>query len=150
MDRLVVNPGRKHLERLKELANLINTLKMQMQMTEAMLTDTAVHYKDIQVQTSGAKDLIGEKAPEVVELQIQCDEYIRELTKEQTTTLLIIKSMNLRHQELIILHFMQNKTIEATAEEMEKSYTWTWTELQKAIDEFEEKFQKKEKVYRSV
>lgn len=136
------SPGRKHLEEMKELERLIDQLKTQILIENHMLTDTAVHYKDIQVQSGGNKDMLGDKVPELAELKEQLKDYIQELTKKKIKTLDTIKKMSMRKQRLMILYYLQSNTIEKTAEEMGKSYTWTWTELQEAVNEFEEKFKK--------
>lgn len=145
MEKRQQSPGRKHLEEMKELDRLINQLKLQIAIENNMLTDTAVHYKDIQVQSGGVKDILGDKVPELAELKEQMMSYVRELSSRKAKTLTIIKSMKPRKQELIVLYFMRNNTIEKTAEEMNKCYTWTWENLQDAINEFEGLFEEFEK-----
>lgn len=86
--------------------------------------------------------MLGDKVPELTELKEQLKEYIKELSKKKAKTLDIIRTMSLRKQRIMILYYLQNHTIEKTAEEMGKSYTWTWTELQDAVDEFEKIFKK--------
>lgn len=142
MGREGQSPGRKHLEEMKELDRLIKQLKLQIAIENNMLTDTAVHYKDIQVQSGGVKDILSDKVPELVELKEQLNAYVKELAAKKTKTIQIIKMMKNKRQSLIVLYFMQNNTVEKTAEEMDKCYTWTWTELQEAIREFEELFDK--------
>lgn len=137
MNKVEKSPGQIHLEEIKELDRLIKNVKAQIMMEIGMLTDTSVHYKDIQIQTSGAKDQIGEGVTEIVELVEQLDKYKREIEQKKLKTLLILKKMRIRHQNLIMLYYMQNNTIEGTAEKMEKSYKWTWDNLQEAVKEFE-------------
>ncbi len=139
------SPGEKHLEEMKELDGLVRTLKQQIRYEYNMLTDTAVHYKDIQVQSGGVKDIIGDKVPELTELKDQLTAYVKELSCKKEKTLSIIKTMSTRRQSVIITYFMQNNTIEKTAEKMNKSYTWTWNEIQAAVLEFDKLFQKYEK-----
>lgn len=150
MEKVQQSRARQHLNEMKELDRLIKQLKLQIAIENNMLTDTAVHYKDIQVQSGGVKDILSDKVPELVELKEQLTEYIKELTIKKTQTLSIIRKMESRRQQLIILYFMRNNTLEKTAEEIGKSYTWTWTEMQEAIDEFEKIFEEFIKVYRSV
>ena len=103
MEKRQQSPGRKHLEEMKELDRLINQLKLQIAIENNMLTDTAVHYKDIQVQSGGVKDILGDKVPELAELKDQLMSYVRELSSRKAKTLTIIKSMKPRKQELIVL-----------------------------------------------
>lgn len=144
-EKKVQSPGEKYLEEMKELDGLIKSLKQQIRHESNMLTDTAVHYKDIQVQSGGVKDIIGEKVPELTELKEQFTAYVKELSGKKVKALSIIKTMRTRRQRVIITYFMQNNTIEKTAEKMNKSYTWTWNEIQAAVLEFDKLFQKYEK-----
>lgn len=133
--------GREHLEQMRGLDNYIKQLNMQIEQEESLLTDISVHYKDVSVQTSGAKDLMSEKIPEIVELQNQLEAYVKELEGKKLLTLRLLKQMkDRRHSQLLMLYYMQNKTLEKTAEAMDKSYTWTWEEMQEAIQEFERLF----------
>ena len=144
-EKKVQSPGEKHLEEMKELDGLIKSLKQQIRYEYNMIIDTAVHYKDIQVQSGGVKDIIGDKVPELTELEDQLTAYVKELSGRKQKTLSIIKSMSTRRQRVIMIYFMQNKTIEKTAEKMNKSYTWTWNTIQAAVVEFDKLFQKYEK-----
>ncbi len=133
--------GREHLEQMRGLDNYIKQLNMQIEQEESLLTDISVHYKEVSVQTSGAKDLMAEKIPEIVELQNQLKAYVKELEGKKLLTLRLLKQMkDRRHSQLLMLYYMQNKTLEKTAEAMDKSYTWTWEEMQEAIQEFERLF----------
>lgn len=132
-----VSEGRAHLEGMKRLDNLIHALKEQIEIETDMLTDTSVHYKDMMVQTSGVKDQIGEKVPEIADIRMELEEYLRRLQKRKALTLTLIKEMDIDHQELIMLYYMQNKTLEVAAEEMHRSYKWTWIHLQEAVHAFE-------------
>lgn len=133
--------GREHLEQMRGLDNYIKQLNMQIEQEESLLTDISVHYKEVSVQTSGAKDLMSEKIPEIVELQNQLKAYVKELEGKKLLTLRLLKQMkDRRHSQLLMLYYMQNKTLEKTAEAMDKSYTWTWEKMQEAIQEFERLF----------
>lgn len=126
---------------MRGLDNYIKQLNMQIEQEESLLTDISVHYKEVSVQTSGAKDLMSEKIPEIVELQNQLKAYVKELEGKKLLTLRLLKQMkDRRHSQLLMLYYMQNKTLEKTAEAMDKSYTWTWEEMQEAIQEFERLF----------
>lgn len=132
-----VSPGRVHLEAMKKLDGLVRVLEEQIALDNDMLTNKAVHYKDMPVQTSGAKDQIGETVPDIVDTESQIKEYIQRLQKRKSETLNLIQVMDEEQQKLIMLYFMQNKTLEQIAEEMGRSYKWTWMKLHEAIKEFE-------------
>nr|DAH32519.1 MAG TPA: Protein of unknown function (DUF1492) [Caudoviricetes sp.] len=137
--------GQVFLEEVKDLDKLIKQIKDQIEIEEGMLTDTAVHYKDIQVQTSGAKDMIGEKIPEIADLINDLKEYKRELADKKRLALTVIRKLQPRRQSILMLYYIQGKTLEKTAEEMGKSYTWLWDEMQEAVTDFSKIFEEIQK-----
>lgn len=137
--------GKVFLEEVKDLDKLIKQIKDQIEIEEGMLTDTAVHYKDIQVQTSGAKDMIGEKVPEIADLINDLKEYKRELADKKRLALTVIRKLQPRRQSILMLYYIQGKTLEKTAEEMGKSYTWLWDEMQEAVTDFSKIFEEIQK-----
>ena len=137
--------GQVFLEEVKDLDKLIKQIKDQIEIEEGMLTDTAVHYKDIQVQTSGAKDMIGEKVPEIADLINDLKEYKRELADKKRLALTVIRKLQPRRQSIMMLYYIQGKTLEKTAEEMGKSYTWLWDEMQEAVTDFSKIFEEIQK-----
>ena len=130
-----ISKGRAHLEAMKKLDNLIHALKEQIAIETDMLTDISVHYKDMVVQTSGAKNQIEETVPGIADIRKEINDYISRLQNRKAVTLTLIKEMDVEHQGLLTLHFMQNKTIETMAEEMNYSYTRTWMHLQEAVNQ---------------
>lgn len=137
--------GQVFLEEVKDLDKLIKQIKDQIEIEEGMLTDTAVHYKDIQVQTSGAKDMIGEKVPEIADLINDLKEYKRDLADKKRLALTVIRKLQPRRQSILMLYYIQGKTLEKTAEEMGKSYTWLWEEMQEAVTDFSKIFEEIQK-----
>lgn len=129
------HPGIQHLEEIKEIDKLIRKLKEKIIIENEKLTDTAVKYKEIQVQTSGATDKIGEKGPEIVDFQKEIEQYIKELNEKKIQTLAIMKQLPVKHQ-ILILHYMNNKPWKEAAEEMKKSAKWVREEKRKALDGF--------------
>lgn len=140
MDKVL--KGRDYLESVRHIEKLIEKLKMQIELEEGMLTDTAIHYKDVNVQMSGVKDLMSEKIPEIIELREELEKYIRSLERKKLIILRVVKRIDkLDRQQLIILRYLQGMTIEQTADSMGWSYTWTWNALQRAVEEFENLFE---------
>ena len=86
-----ISKGRKHLEEMRDIDRFIKQLNMQIEQEESMLTDISVHYKEVNVQSSGAKDMISEKVPEIVELQQSLKEYVKELEQKKLVTLSILR-----------------------------------------------------------
>lgn len=131
-------PGKALLEQIRELDRLRVNLKRQIEQEEAMLMDISVRYREIQVQSSGARDLMSEKVPEIIDLESQLVDYMREIAEKKQKAFATIKKMkDIRWQQLLLLHYIQGLTLERTAEAMDKSYTWTWQEMQQALKDFE-------------
>lgn len=137
--------GQQFLDEVRELDKLIETLKDQIKIEESMLMNTSVRYKDIQVQSSGSRNMMEEKIPEIVDGINQLEDHIRELTKKKTLAMSIIKELNPRMQTVLLLYYIQGKTLDQIAEEMGRSYTWIWSEKRAAVEEFSKKFEKSDK-----
>ena len=142
-----ISPGRTHLEAMKNLDGLIRTLKDQVMVENDMLTSKVVHYKGMPVQLSESKDKIGETVPGIVDTKEQIEKYIQTLQKKKSVTYILLQKMDVEYQKLIILYFIQNKTLEQTAEEMKKSYKWTWTKIHQSLKEFENLYEEWKEKY---
>lgn len=133
--------GREYLKEIRESNKTLEILKQQIQIEEARLTDISVHYKDIQVQTSGSGNMMWEKVPEIVSLINHMESYSRELAEKKTYAMSIIRQLKPRRQSVLLLYYIQGKTMEKAAEEMGKSYKWFWDELQAAGMDFSRIFE---------
>lgn len=141
-ERTVQMTAKEYLEEIRELDNLIKTIKEQIEIETAKLTDTAVHYKEIQVQTSGAKDKIGERTPKIADFQIELEQYIQELQEKKSKALALIKKIPAKSQRLLILCYMQNKTMKEIEREMKLSHKSASEKKNKAVKEFEKIYEK--------
>lgn len=137
--------GREFLREIRESNKTIEILKRQIQIEESRLTDISVHYKDIQVQTSGSGNMMWEKVPEIVSLINQLESHYRELVEKKAHAISIIRQLKPRRQSVLMLYYIQGKTMEKAAEEMKKSYKWFWAELQAAGIDFSRIFEEKQK-----
>ena len=142
--------GQQFLDEIRELNKLIETWKSQLEIEKSMLINTSVRYKDIQVQSSGSRNMMEEKMPEIVDGINKLENHIKELIKKRTLAMSIIKEMNTRMQTVLLLYYIQGKTLEQIAEEMGRSYTWIWSEKRAAVEDFSKKFKKMIKVNKSV
>lgn len=133
--------GREYLKEIRESNKTLEILKQQIQIEEARLTDISVHYKDIQVQTSGSGNMMWEKVPEIVSLINHMESYSRELAEKKDYAISIIRQLKPRRQSVLMLYYIQGKNMEKAAEEMGKTYRWFWDELQAAGMDFSRIFE---------
>lgn len=89
--------------------------------------------------------MIGEKVPEIADLINDLKEYKRELADKKRLALTVIRKLQPRRQSILMLYYIQGKTLEKTAEEMGKSYTWLWDEMQEAVTDFSKIFEEIQK-----
>lgn len=136
--------GRELLKEVREANRTLEILKQQIQIEEARLMDISVHYKDIRVQSSGSGNMMWEKVPEIVSLINQMEANARELAEKKAYAISIIRQLKTRRQSVLMLYYMQGKTMEKAAEEMKKSYRWFYDELQAAVMDFSRIFAEKQ------
>ncbi len=133
--------GREFLKEVREANRTLEILKQQIQIEEDRLMDISVHYKDIQVQSSGSGNMMWEKVPEIVSMINQLETNARELAEKKNYAISIIRQLKARRQSVLMLYYIQGKTMEKAAEEMKKSYKWFWDELQAAVMDFSRLFE---------
>ncbi|MCM1057905.1 MAG: hypothetical protein NC517_09895 [Firmicutes bacterium] len=134
--------GERFLDEIRELDGLIKSLKDQIEIEESLLMDTSVHYKDIQVQSSGSRNKMEEKIPKIADLISRMEKYIRELTKKKDLAWAIILELEPKMQTVMLQYYLQGKTLEQIAEKAGRSYRWTWSEKRAAVEEFSRIFEK--------
>lgn len=130
----------KLLRGIRSMTHLINELQEQVTRLYTSLTSTTIRLKELDVQTSGDDDPLGNKMSDIVEYQYQIVEYQRQLSAKRKLALDIVKTMELKYQPYILTRYFNDKTIEQIAEEQDKSYRWTWEMLHEAEEEFIEKY----------
>lgn len=136
--------GREFLNEIRESNKTIEILKQQIEIEEARVMDISVHYKDVQVQSSGSGNMMWEKVPEIVSMINQLENNARKLAGKKDYAISIIQQLKPRRQSVLVLYYIQGKTIEKAAEEMKKSYRWFWDELQAAVMDFSRIFEEKQ------
>ncbi|MCQ2087985.1 MAG: hypothetical protein MJZ37_08015 [Bacilli bacterium] len=134
--------GKELLESMKSLDMLVKSVGEQIAMEESRLTDVSVHYKEITVKSGFAKNKFEEQCPEIVDLMISLEAYKKQLAESKSTALKVIQKLDMKSQSVLMYYYMQNRTIEQTAEFLGKSYTWTIQKIKSAEKEFEKNFNK--------
>ena len=104
----------------KELKEL-QIMSERREWLRASLLPAAIRYKQIDVQTSGTGDQIGEVMPEVAELDKAIRHQIATLAQHQTRAQCIINALDdTRHRQILTLYYLDARllTFEQVADAM--------------------------------
>ena len=129
---------------LKDIRSMIHNcilLEEEMSKLYASLTSTTIRIKEVGVQSSGAKDPLGDKMAEVIEYQTKLKDYQVELYTKKSRALDVIKTMNAEEQGLMMLRYFKGHSIEKVANLFEMSYFGMWKKLNKIEEKFCEKYE---------
>lgn len=128
--------GLKLLKDCRSITHQIETLQEQIDQIYATLTSNTSKAKEINVQSSLPSDPMADSIIKMLEYQSTLEKYQAELCQKKTRCINIIMQMDIKEQQLLTIRYIRGKSIEKTAEETDKSYYWTWQQLNKAEEHF--------------
>lgn len=129
--------GLRLLKDIRHIEHLIETLQEDIERTYSMLTSTTVKPKEMNIQSSGDNDPMSTKIINVLEYKEKLENYIDDLCKKKEKVLDVLKQMDSEQQIMLTLRYIEGKTIEEVAEELNRSsYYHTWEVLHKAEEQF--------------
>lgn len=140
MDRS--DEGLKLLKNIKHINILIENLQEDIDNIYTSLTNTTIRAKEVDVQTSLPADPMADKIAQVVEYQTLIENYQHELIKLRTVALDIIKQMEIKDQQYLILKYFNRKTIDEIGEIVGYAYRQTWENIHSAEQQFIEIYNK--------
>lgn len=140
MDRS--DEGLKLLKNIKHINILIEKLQEDIDNIYTALTNTTIRAKEVDVQTSLPADPMADKIAQAVEYQILIENYQHELIELRTVALSIIKQMEYRDQQYIIMKYFNRKTIDEIGEIVGYAYRQTWENIHHAEQQFIEIYNK--------
>lgn len=140
MDRS--DEGLKLLKNIKHINILIENLQEDIDNIYTSLTNTTIRAKEVDVQTSLPADPMADKIAQVVEYQTLIENYQNELIKLRTVALDIIKQMEIKDQQYLILKYFNRKTIDEIGEIVGYAYRQTWENIHSAEQQFIEIYNK--------
>lgn len=129
---------------LKDIRSMIHNcilLEEEMAKLYTALTSTTIRIKEVDVQSSGAMDPLGDKMAEVIEYQDKLKDYQVALYTKKSMALDVIKTMTASEQELMMLRYFKGYSIEKVAELLDMSYFGMWKKLNKIEEKFCEKYE---------
>lgn len=140
MDRS--DEGLKLLKNIKHINILIENLQEDIDNIYTSLTNTTIRAKEVDVQTSLPADPMADKIAQVVEYQTLIENYQHELIELKNVALDIIKQMEIKDQQYLILKYFNRKTIDEIGEIVGYAYRQTWENIHFAEQQFIEIYNK--------
>jgi hypothetical protein len=140
MDRS--DEGLKLLKNIKHINILIEKLQEDIDNIYTALTNTTIRAKEVDVQTSLPADPMADKIAQAVEYQTLIENYQHELIELKTVALDIIKQMEIKDQQYLILKYFNRKTIDEIGEIVGYAYRQTWENIHSAEQQFIEIYNK--------
>ena len=130
----------KLLKDIKHINKLIEQLQEDIDRIYTTLTNTTIKPKEINVQTSLPADPMADKIAQAVEYQNALEEYQHELVEKKSKALNVIKQMELKDQQYIILKYFNQKTIDQIGEIVGYAFRQTWENIHHAEQQFIETY----------
>ena len=109
---------------------------MQIDATYTMLTNTTVKPKTIDVQTSLPSDPMADKICKLIEYQETLQDYQTELITQKNVAIKIIRQMEIEKQQVLLLRYFKNYSIEEVGEKVGYTYRWAWEKIHQAEEDF--------------
>ncbi len=137
--------AKEYLIQLKNIDNLIKALDEAERTAELMTTPSGVKLSDVPAYPSGyISDKTGDVAIRIEELKkelkVHKEKYVN---VKLTATKYINQLLDIRHQTVLYWYYLQNRTLEDTAENMQRSYQNICTLHKQALKEFQAIMDKK-------
>lgn len=136
----------KLLKDIRHITRTIEELQMQIDATYTMLTNTTVKPKQIDVQTSLPSDPMADKICTLIEFQETLQDYQSELITQKNIAIKIIRQMEIEKQQVLLLRYFKNYSIEEVGEKVGYTYRWAWEKIHQAEEEFISLYEKADDV----
>ena len=128
--------AKRELKPIKEMESRIRTIEEEIERLMTVATKMTPNYEGTRVS--------GTPKNRIEEATIKIEEYRNKLSK------MVLKSLDHKNmclnkvekieigtlRTILILYYFQDKTLEQTAEEINKSYQWTYELFSSALDEY--------------
>lgn len=128
--------AKEYLKQMKDIDNTINILSLEILQAEGMGMKTTSSMQEVPVHSGVCRDKVGDSASAAQNLMDEMNCYIKRLMQMKREAVRILrKVMPVKYQNLLLLYYFQNLTLEETAVRIGKSYqticAWHGAALQK-------------------
>lgn len=130
------------LKDIQHINRVIEQLQEDIDRIYTSLTSITIKPKEIDVQTSLPADPMAEKIAQAVEYQSSIEEYQHELIELKMKALKIIRQMEIKDQQYIILKYFNHKTIDQIGDIVGYAFRQTWENIHHAEQQFIEIYNK--------
>lgn len=131
-----------YLLKIRELSAITKSYDDEYQTLMARLTSISYRPKEVNVQSS-RKDTLPETIEKMSNVKLLLVEKLGEFAELRCEAEKMVRMIeDYRYQTVIIKYFFQNKTIEQTAVEMDRSYRWICDVKRDSIAEFDKVYKK--------
>lgn len=127
------------LWQLKDVNKLIETLDEEHQRLMDKATDISVKYSDVILRTGETSSKQERTVLEMVELADEMKAAVEKMRRIEKKAMTVIEKIEpLRLRTVLIKYYIQNKTFEQTAVEMELTYRWVCELHGQALAQFDQ------------
>lgn len=139
--------GKEFLKNIKRADLIIQTMQEDIDFLWTKLTSTTAKPKEVNVMVT-KEDLMPETIEKIINLRKEINEKIDEYVDMRTEAKRMVDQIeDYNLQAVLIKYYFQNKTLEQTSVEIDKSYQWTCELRDRALLEFEKIFSKNQKKF---
>lgn len=133
--------AKEYLEQLKKIDDLIKSLEEEYDKLVTRATNTAVKYRDVIAHSGECSSPQEQNGPEMAEYSSKIKQMQKELNASKNRAMDVIRQIHpIKYQLILIKYYIQNKTIEQSAEEMDMTYRWAAELKKRAVKEFAKKY----------
>lgn len=126
------------LKSISHINQIVNGLQEDIERICTYLTSMTIKPKDVDVQTNLPADPMADNVIKMVEYEKELEEYQQTLIEKKNEALRVIKQMDIKDQQYIVLKYFNNKTIDQIGEIVGYAYRQTWENIHIAEQHFAE------------
>lgn len=131
----------KFLEQMRKIDDLIKSLEEEYDKLITRATNIAVKYRDVVAHSGECSSPQEQNGQEMAEYSSKIKDMQKELNAYKNRAMDIIRQIQpIKYQVILIKYYIQNKTIERSAEEMQTSSRWAAELKKRAVKEFAKKY----------
>lgn len=134
--------GLKLLRDITHINSMIAELQQQIEMVYTVLTSTTSKPKDVNVQSSGSMDPMGDRVIIALKYQSELIEYQHELIERKNKIMEVIDNLSYENQEYIMYKYINCLTLEEIADKKHYTSRWIWDKIRAAEIEFIEQYER--------